>query len=1217
MATQIKVNSSTGNITVQLGRGVIGPSTTANVANTAYNLDAAGTPNVVIGGGVNGYVLSTNGAGVTSWVAQTGGGGSVPGGANTQIQYNDAGTMQGDTTFTFNNTTDVVSASHFSGEAGNLSNIQGANVSGAVANASHAVISNSANLVAVANVTGIGNIATVNLDGNAANFLDGTGSFGPAGAGSQTLADVLTTGNTSSGTGITMSTTDKISFNDAQVNVHSSSDGTLNADADVEIQLQAPYIDLAAANVNMDGNLTITGMFTGDAGGASNIVGANVTGAVPFATTANAVALANVSGAGNIASINLDGNAANYVSGTGVWGPISAGTATEIANGTSNVNIAVADGPITVGVNGVADIFAVKSSGANVKSALYVDGTNGNVLIQPNVAVNGKTYSSVVRGEYNIATANSTTGQAFVTDSYTTQGVTDIQTFANTAAGAIAKGPSLSFNNYAAIGNTSTDPLVAGQIDFFANPDAANLAKADTTTGTSMTMGGFNTDGFLINVGATQTDAYGSEVWKQFQYRPKSMGFIRRGGNGDSRASPVANDETSLNFYTTQTLGGTPGSLYNWPAKMGSKVDPGWTDPNLGSKGTPEGLFFTVVTEDFANLEHRMFANGDTIFNTAGGGTPITLGYNGVITGDGGGLSNISSSAGSKIINGTSNVDIGSLNGNVTVGVGGVGDVLKLTTTGANVTGTLNATGIITGDGSGLSALTGANVTGQVPFAATANAVAGANVTGAVALATDATTANSVALANVVGAGNIASINLDGNVANFLTGLGTFAPASGGAVQAQIANGTSNINIPAVNGNIDTTVNGNTVIVTTDVGAVIQNQPAGNITISPSLGSAYNEAGYQSEQYQPSTMALTRRNGNSTNQTASVSGDETSIDFYNTQPRFSNPATRWNYPAKMGSKVDPGWVAPNDASTGVPQGLFFNAVNTGFANIEHRMYGNGEVAFNTTGGGTPVKIGYNGVITGDGGGLSNVSATATPGGFNDTIQFNNGGTLAGNSSFQFIPGSNPQVQLNGTASSSDVGQLQLQNSILDIYTENMSGGFTPMSFSTYNSGGFIDPINYYRARGTRAAPAAVISGDIVKNQRNQAFSGAGATLAYAGGESSTIQANDGTGNLAVTTTISTAKPANGPNSLDKIDLDTEFVTVHGNIQMDNTNASFIAGRIRQTADIFNNLTASPVTGERAVITDGPGYNSFGTVVSAGGGSSVMPVFWDGSAWRMG
>jgi hypothetical protein len=71
-----------------------------------------------------------------------------------------------------------------------------------------------------------------------------------------------------------------------------------------------------------------------------------------------------------------------------------------------------------------------------------------------------------------------------------------------------------------------------------------------------------------------------------------------------------------------------------------------------------------------------------------------------------------------------------------------------------NVVGTITApaftanTGVFTGNGSGLSAIAGANVSGQVSFAATANAVAGANVSGAVSFAT---TANAVAGANVFG----------------------------------------------------------------------------------------------------------------------------------------------------------------------------------------------------------------------------------------------------------------------------------------------------------------------------------------------------------------------------------------------------------------------------------------------------------------------------------
>lgn len=45
--------------------------------------------------GTNGFVLQTNGSGVLSWTAQTGGGGSSPGGATTQVQYNNAGTLGG------------------------------------------------------------------------------------------------------------------------------------------------------------------------------------------------------------------------------------------------------------------------------------------------------------------------------------------------------------------------------------------------------------------------------------------------------------------------------------------------------------------------------------------------------------------------------------------------------------------------------------------------------------------------------------------------------------------------------------------------------------------------------------------------------------------------------------------------------------------------------------------------------------------------------------------------------------------------------------------------------------------------------------------------------------------------------------------------------------------------------------------------------------------
>jgi hypothetical protein len=84
--------------------------TTLNVSATA-NLGAVG--NIIITGGSNGQVLTTNGSGNLSWQTASGGNGS-PGGSNTQIQYNDTGAFGGSPFFTFNEATTTVTV------AGNL-----------------------------------------------------------------------------------------------------------------------------------------------------------------------------------------------------------------------------------------------------------------------------------------------------------------------------------------------------------------------------------------------------------------------------------------------------------------------------------------------------------------------------------------------------------------------------------------------------------------------------------------------------------------------------------------------------------------------------------------------------------------------------------------------------------------------------------------------------------------------------------------------------------------------------------------------------------------------------------------------------------------------------------------------------------------------------------------------------------------------------------------
>lgn len=130
-----------------------------------------------------------------------GGGNGDPGGTDTQIQFNDNGVFGGNTGFTFDKVTGILSSPFLVGSGNGLSNIQGANISGAVATATYATnvaganvsgevtFAGTANSVAVANVVGIGNIATLSLDGSTSNVLYGNGVFAPVAGGNGTYGN--------------------------------------------------------------------------------------------------------------------------------------------------------------------------------------------------------------------------------------------------------------------------------------------------------------------------------------------------------------------------------------------------------------------------------------------------------------------------------------------------------------------------------------------------------------------------------------------------------------------------------------------------------------------------------------------------------------------------------------------------------------------------------------------------------------------------------------------------------------------------------------------------------------------------------------------------------------------------------------------------------------------------------------------------------------------
>ena len=235
------------------------------------------------------------------------------------------------------------------GDGYQLSNITGANVSGEVGFAAVA------NAVALANVSGAGNIASINIDGAAGNVLYGNGAFAPVSATTaQTVTTAAQPNITSTGTLTSLTVTGALGVTTGVITgdgggisnvVAGNISGTVNnAVLAQEVSQSAqPNIGsvgtLTALNVNdtivsvgltaNTGDITVTaGVFAGDGGSISNVVGANVTGEVGFSAVANSVAIANVSGAGNIATVNLDGNTANYLDGTGSWGPVTATSAT-------------------------------------------------------------------------------------------------------------------------------------------------------------------------------------------------------------------------------------------------------------------------------------------------------------------------------------------------------------------------------------------------------------------------------------------------------------------------------------------------------------------------------------------------------------------------------------------------------------------------------------------------------------------------------------------------------------------------------------------------------------------------------------------------------------------------------------------------------------------------------------------------------------------------
>lgn len=121
------------------------------VSNLSVNglTDLGQVGNITIAGGEAGYVLSTDGLGTLSWVNQSGGNGNGnPGGGNSAVQFNDEEQFGGNSYFTFNKSTGVLTANNIvatNSLTGTLSTANQPNIT-AVGNISNLVMANGGNI---------------------------------------------------------------------------------------------------------------------------------------------------------------------------------------------------------------------------------------------------------------------------------------------------------------------------------------------------------------------------------------------------------------------------------------------------------------------------------------------------------------------------------------------------------------------------------------------------------------------------------------------------------------------------------------------------------------------------------------------------------------------------------------------------------------------------------------------------------------------------------------------------------------------------------------------------------------------------------------------------------------------------------------------------------------------------------------------------------------
>ena len=180
-------------------------------------------------------------------------------------------------------------------------------------------------------------------------------------------------------------------------------------------------------NANV-GNLGTTGLITA----TGNITGGNLT----TTGTANigTLAVTGTSNLGPVGNVTITGGTNGQYLKTDGSGVLSFGTVDTdtLANGTSNVDIPVANGNVLIAVGGTANVAVFTSTGVNVSGTLNATGNAnvGNLGTDGSIAATGNVSGANISATTNVTVGNTTITWANVT----TSAITANQTISSVSA---------------------------------------------------------------------------------------------------------------------------------------------------------------------------------------------------------------------------------------------------------------------------------------------------------------------------------------------------------------------------------------------------------------------------------------------------------------------------------------------------------------------------------------------------------------------------------------------------------------------------------------------------------------------------------------------------------------------------------------------------------------------------------------------------------------